>query len=237
MPTTAATPRVTGPDGKPLTWVGATPHSTGNPGDPTTITVAAATTDYPSDIDQGLPPFTHPLPPEFVPLLDVAEKAWELLANIKFITVPDAASSGQSADIRVGMAFLRPSTSVGREHYWWATATTDKFAPDTTVRIEDPAETPVTKLSNGDYHYNGQSSGVTIFEDLFHQLGYALGLDKNPNDPTSISYLSLISNNLAPNAQDIAAIQAIYGAPKPHSVVLTSSEITTLKGLLPSWFT
>jgi hypothetical protein len=235
VPTTTATPSITGPDGKPITWVGTTPHSTGNPADPTIITIAAATTNYPIDIDQGLPSFTHPLPPEFVPLLDAAEKAWELFANIKFITVPDAASSSQSADIRVGMAFLHPT--VGSAFYR-ATATTDKFLPDTTVRIEDPAETPVTKLSNGDYQYNGYASGSTIFEDLFHELGYALGLDNNPNDPTSIMYPSLTSNNLVPNAQDIAAIQAIYGAPKPHSVVLTSSEITTLKGvgILPASF-
>jgi hypothetical protein len=226
VPTTAATPAIIDSDGKPLTWTGATPYSsTGNPGDPTTITVAVATTTYPEDQES---PFTHPLPPEFAPLLDAAEKTWELYANIKFITAPDAASSSQSADIRVGMAFLHPPPTLGGTSYRWATAT-DKFLPDTTVRIEDPAETPITKLSNGDYHYNGYGSGSTIFQDLLHELGHALGLNHNSNDQTSVMYP--VATSLVPNAQDIAAIQAIYGAPKPHSVVLTSSEITTLKGL------
>ena len=239
MPTTAATPAQIGPDGKPLAWVGATSHSsTGNPGDPTTITIAVATTNYPVDSDQGLPPFTHPLPPEFMPLLDAAEKTWELLANIKFINVPDAASSSQSADIRVGMAFLRPTGGSTVGGAFSRHTTTDKLSPDTTVRIEDPAETPVTKLSNGDYQYKGFSSANTIFNDLLHELGYALGLDNNPKDPTSIMYPSLTSNNLVPNTQDIAAIQALYGVPKPHSVALTASEVTTMKGLgiLPASF-
>src|SRR5689334_17409649 len=90
----AVTPNLTGSDGKPLTWV-----------DPTNITVAVATMNYPED--KGSPPlFTNSLPQEFFPLLDAAEKTWELDANIKFINVPDAPSKGQSADIRVGMASL-----------------------------------------------------------------------------------------------------------------------------------
>src|SRR5215211_1528222 len=149
----AVTPFETGPDGKPLTWIAATPHSTGKPGDPTIITIAAQTTNYP--IDQELPPFTRPLLPEFIPLLDAAEKTWESYADIKFVTVPDTASSSQSADIRVGMAYLNYPPTTGRIGYtnsWYNTAT-DKFLTDTTVRIEDPAETPVTKLLNGDYVY------------------------------------------------------------------------------------
>jgi hypothetical protein len=234
VPTTAATPYKTGSDGKPITWTGATPHSSpGKPGDPTTITVAMETVNYP--IDQGLPPFTHPLPSEFVPLLDAAEKTWELYANIQFITAPDAASSTQSADIRVGMAFLNHPPTVnelGVTFSRWYT-TTDKFLPDTTVKVEDPAETPITKLPNGDYRHNGFES--TTFQDLLHELGHALGLDHNSNDLTSIMYPVATLNNLVPDAQDIAAIQTIYGAPKP--VLLTQSDVTILNGLhIPAHF-
>lgn len=242
VPTTAVTPSLTGPDGKPLTWVGATPHSTGKPGDPTNITVAVETTNYPED--QGYPPpFTHPLPQEFLPLLRAAEDTWELYANVKFTNVPDAASKDQSADIRVGMAdlgdlptmnFVGPTVGRTTSHY---NKTSDTFQPDTLVRIEDPADTPVTRLSNGDYQYSGLEA--TVFQDLLVELGHALGLGNNPSDPNSIMYSTEGSKNRVPDAQDIAAIQAKYGVPKPHSVALNSSEIATLKGLgiLPASFT
>ena len=232
----AVTPNLTGSDGKPLTWVGATPHSTGQPGTPTNITVAMAATNYPED--QGLPPpFTHSLPQEFVPLLQAAEDTWELYANIKFINVPDAPSIGQSADIRVGMASLwEPTTRTIGTTLRNYNPINDKFLPDKLVRIEDPTGLPVTRLPNGDYRYNG--SEATVFQDLLHELGHALGLAHNLNDPTSIMSSLAGSNNPLPDAQDIAGIQAIYGAPKPHSVALTSSEVTTLKGLgiLPTSF-
>jgi hypothetical protein len=232
VPTTAATPTLTGADGKPLTWVSATPHSTGKPGDPTNITVAVGTTNYPED--QGYPPpFTHPLSPNFLPLLRAVEDTWELYANIKFIDVPDAPSIGQSADIRVGIASLVDPTKIGTVTTGATTSkyntTDDKLAPDTLVRIEDSVNTPVTRLPNGDYQYNNNSD--TVFQDLLHELGHALGLAHNLNDPNSVMYQIGSSKNLVPDAQDIAGIQAIYGAPKPHSVVLAASEITTLKGL------
>ncbi len=92
MPAPTTTPSLIGPDGKSLTWVGATQHSTGLSGDPTNITLALETQNYPSD--QGLPsPFTHSLPPEFFPLLQAAENTWELYANVKFTNVPDGAST------------------------------------------------------------------------------------------------------------------------------------------------
>jgi len=234
VPTTAVTPSYTGPDGKPLTWVGATPHSTGNPGAPTNITVAMAATTYPED--QGLPPpFTHSLPQEFVPLLQAAEDIWELYANIKFINVPDAPSIGQSADIRVGMASLvdptKSDTAIFGSTIYKYNTTDDKLEPDTLVRIEDPAHTPDTLLPNGNYQYN--NSSVNVFQNLMHELGHALGLDHNPNDPNSVMYPIGSSKNLLPDAQDITAIQAMYGAPQPHSVVptLPPAEITTLTAL------
>jgi Matrixin len=232
VPTTAATPSETGPDGKPLTWVGATPHSTGKPGDPTNITVAVASTNYPEDQVAAPPPFTNPFPPEFRPLLRAAEDTWELYANIKFIDAPDAPSIGQSADIRVGTALLWEPTlgSIGLTTGPY-NPTSDKFLPEQLVRIEDKAHTLVTRLPDGDYQYNGGQG--TVFQDLLHELGHALGLDHNPNDPNSVMSPGLGPNNPLPDAQDIAGIQAIYGAPKPHSVVptLTSAEITTLRGL------
>jgi matrixin len=146
--------------------------------------------------------------------------------------VPDAPSKGQSADIRVGVAsVLEPTTGyIGYTTGLYNTIN-DKLQPDWLVRIEDPAVLPVTRLPNGDYQYNG--SDVTVFKDLLHELGHALGLNHSPNDPTSVMSTVGASNNRLPDAQDIAGIQAIYGAPKPHSVVptLTSSEITTLNGL------
>jgi hypothetical protein len=95
---------------------------------------------------------------------------------------------------------------------WDYDPTNDTFLPDTMVRIEDPVETPVTRLSNGNYVYDGFET--TVFQTLLHELGHALGLAHSPNDPTSIMYPTTGSVNPVPDAQDIAGIQAIYGASK-----------------------
>jgi hypothetical protein len=81
----------------------------------------------------------------------------------------------------------------------------------------------VTPLANGDLSYDGTVS--TMLQVLLHELGHALGLDHNADDPSSIMNPTSTSENPVPDAQDIAAIQSLYGAPaQPLSLPPTDSE-------------
>lgn len=241
---TSITPNETGNDGKPLTWVGAT-DAPGQPGSPTQISVAIATTNYPSDVPrenaQVAAPFTSSLPSTWQTLVQAAEDVWEGIANVKFVNVADPPDTGThhpgSPDIRVGVSDLtkylgQPSKGqlILGNTAWFDTAN-DKFEPDILLTVEDPNEHSVKPLGNGDYQYTG--TDVTVFQDLLHEFGHALGLDHNQNDTSSIMYPLLSSKNPLPNQADITAIQGLYGAPKPGSVSLSQQEIATLDKLIP----
>jgi hypothetical protein len=228
------TPNETGSNGKPVTWVGATGTSA-TPGGPTVITLAVATVNYPSD--QGFPPFSSPFPAAFVPLLQAAEEVYESVANIQFVNVPDAANAAQAPDIRVGLADLtkdlgQPAASTFVTGYTRVVSTaSDKLVPDTLVTIDDPSELGITQLVNGNFQYNG--IGATVFQDMLHELGHSLGLAHNTTDVHAIMNPTLTASNPVPDAQDIAALQNLYGAAKPGSLVLTQPEMATLNGLIP----
>jgi hypothetical protein len=236
------TPNETGADGKPLIWMGAPGTTNPQPGGPTLITVALATHNLP--VDAGLPPpftqppFTHELGPRAVSLLEAAEEVWEKVANVKFVPVTDTATSlSDAADIRVGLADvssqLSPPNSmtfVGGNTHWWYDPKTDRFLPDTTVAVEDPSEIGIIPLASGDFQYINGSG--TMFQCFIHELGHALGLGHNTSDPTSVMNPILTSSNRVPDAQDIAAIRALYGPPQPGSPVLSQAQTAELNALL-----
>lgn len=202
-------------NGTPVSWVGA-------PGMPTTISVAIANAG---------PPFSDPFPQEFVPLLNAAEHEWETAANIDFVTVPDTAAT----DIRVGVAALAkhigsPSMGFIGQTSWSVDVRTNHFLPNTKVTIDDPADWGVTALPDGNFVYTGTQS--TIFQDLLHEIGHAIGLDHNSADPTSIMNPVISASNPVPNAQDVAAVRSLYGA-STGTVVMSQADINTLARLVP----
>ena len=133
-------------------------------------------------------------------------------------------------DIRVGVAELMKGLHfIGLTYTKWD-ASRDAFLPDVVLSIEDPSETPVTQLPNGDFRYQGEST--TVFQDFLHELGHAIGLDHNLDDPTSIMNPVLGPQNSVPDNQDIAAVQSLYGAAR-EPPVLGSAEAATLHALVP----
>lgn len=233
---TGITPFLTGDDGQPLYWPNDSSDSTSVT--PTEITVALATSNYSADLNYLS--FSQSLPTQYVPLLQAAENIWELIANVTFTTVPDTAETGTGTtgdhvpDIRVGLAMLHSSTMNFLGQTIYSSDGQDHFRPDTLLAVEDPSETAVTALQDGDYRYTGTQE--TVFQDFLHQLGYAIGLSDNPNDPSSIMYGTFSSQNVLPDSQDIAAIQQLYGAPT-QQLSFTQSELTVLHNLVPQIFT
>jgi hypothetical protein len=236
-PSSSMTPVLTGNDGHPISWVGAT-DAPGEPGDPTQITLALAQYNYQSDSNGGFT-FSDVLPSEFVPLLAAAAHVWEEYANIRFIGVQDVQPNAAGVpDIRVGVADLSSVQATGNTGGTVIGETepkpgaNDHLAPDTLVAIEDPSKTPVTALSNGDYQYQGGPADV--FQDFVHELGHALGLGHNTGDINSVMYPVTSGKNILPDANDIAAIQSLYGRPT-SAPALSSAEIATLNHLIPGF--
>jgi hypothetical protein len=216
--------------GHNLTWVG-TNDAPGTGVEPIPITLAIEVGNY--NVDKGVPPtFSNPLGPAQLPLLRAAEATWEVLANIRFIDVPDVFNApGTMPDIRVGLADLRsslfPPKTLGFTHYRYDA--NGKFENDNRVAVQDPVTFRVTKLDDGDFQYNG--TGVTMFQEFVSQLGHALGLGPNTSDPTSIMNPVLTSNNRAPDSQDVAAIQSLYGTSHISGENIPADVLSTLRAL------
>ena len=218
------TPGTVGDPTKPITWVGAT-DAPGTPGSPIQLSISPAAFNL--AVDSGVAvPFSHPLTQQDLNLLVAATHVWESVANVHFNFIQDNAQ--HPTDIRVGLADINGSTMgqpgmtfVGDTDIIWDA--NNKFAPDNLVRIEDPSETPTTALSDGDQQYTGTTG--TMFQTMVHELGHALGLDHNPTDPDSV--MNPMSGSLLPDANDITAIQSLYGAPT-HAVSFTSQADQTL---------
>ena len=139
---------------------------------PTQITVAVATHN---NSDQGLA-FSTPLPPNAITLLYAAEDAWEAVANVHFVNTGDYGTSNVSAaDIRVGLSTLSSMGFIGYTSYSWDA--NDNFRSGTVVALDDVGPGNVAALGNGNSSYVGYQA--TVFQDLLHELGHALGLAHN----------------------------------------------------------
>jgi len=192
---------------------------------PTDITVAIANHTING---QGIG-FSHPLPPNAISLLQEAERAWEAVANVHFVNVDDSGSTAASAaEIRVGLAQLSSMGFIGYTSYSWDGH--NNFRNGTVVALNDVGAGNVTSLANGNARFNGDEA--TVFQDLLHELGHALGLAHNPYNPASIMNPTLGSSNPYINSQDATALRALYGAPSASAVSEALAD-PTLTALLP----
>ncbi len=204
----------------PLETYGSRPLSWANP---TQITIAVGTH---TNSDQTLA-FSNPLPPNAITLLYAAERAWEAVANIHFVNVGDYGTSNVSAaDIRVGLGKL---PSIGFTAYSWDA--NNQFASGTMVALDDVGPGNVTALDNGNVNYTGTQG--TVFQDLLHELGHALGLDHNHYSSASIMNPTMTSANPYINWQDATALRALYGAPSTSAVADAQADPVLIKLLPP----
>jgi Matrixin len=220
VPSTAPTPLETGDDGKPLTWVG----SNDAPGNGHLVTWSLATGNYQDD--SGNLQFSHSMGAAFEKLVQEAAGIWQSVADITFKEVGDDAVAGpQRPDLRIGFADLQTSLqhpTLGFTQYGYTA--NDKFLPDTLIGIEDPTKgEPAIQLANGDFRY--QDFDATMLQTLLHEIGHSLGLAHNSSDPNSIMNPTLTASNRLPDANDIKALQSLYGAPKTPNVAAAVGDL------------
>jgi predicted Zn-dependent protease len=158
--------------------------------------------------------------PALQAVVESAATAWSAVSGLHFQLVPDAAS----VDIRVGFEQLHLAEGGHIGSAFWSSFGST-FLPGTIVAAEDPSETPLIPLANGDFQYSGYAAGLQqVFE---HEFGHALGLDHNTSDPNAVMYpIAGPSNNSGPDQSDIQAIQSLYGAPaRPAFIYDASTQI------------
>jgi hypothetical protein len=156
--------------------------------------------------------------------MTIATWVWENVANVAFEYTLDAPYGGPQppADIRVGLADInaalgQPPMAFINYAQTPIDPASNHFMPDALLAVEDPNEAPTTTLPDGDQQYNGTSA--TMFQAMIQDIGHALGLGTNVNDPNSIMNPALGPQNLLPDINDITAIQSLYGAPTHPTLV------------------
>ena len=152
--------------------------------------------------------FSNPIGPAYQDTVRQAFTRWASVSGLAFKETPDAASYQQSADIRIGFGKLGTATTgtIGATSYGYTGVT---LIRDVIVQLEDPSESAVVRTGTG---YVYQSYGTTLFQLALHEIGHALGLDHN-SDPASVMNPTPGAGDQDLDANDIAAIQALYGAP------------------------
>ncbi len=168
---------------------------------------------YPND-----PAFDSQITPGLESTITAAFDKWESVdPSLNFVNVPDSSDESQAADIRVGFADLSTITGEIGETDPKATANGVNFAPDTLIRLEDPADLKgLTANASGLAEYTGTQT--TLYQVALHEIGHALGLGHSTvdgGDPSSIMFPTVGPNNPDLDATDIAAIDILYPPPQP----------------------
>ena len=161
-----------------------------------------------------------------------AFEAWSRVAGLRFVYAPQ---DNAAVDIRIGWDTLTPprstasgtTTELGETDYRYLTAQ-NSIQPDVRIRLLDPTSTALSDATGVPTY---TSYGVTLYQIALHEIGHAIGLAHDNDDPNAIMYPYASSENRVLAAPDIAGAQAIYGTP-PADVVDIGANQETLSGSL-----
>jgi Matrixin len=159
---------------------------------------------------------------DFTGVLTQAFAAWSAVANINFVQVADGGGNlgaGPTAMIRLGGAFIDGRPSSG-------SILASAFFPAT-------AGNPQAYAYSGDVVFDSAEPGfwtsTSFLAVATHEIGHSLGLDHTtvPNSLMNAFYNPSITT---PQADDIAGIRFIYGAPPPPPPPPPSQPLITFGG-------
>ncbi len=149
------------------------------------------------------------MPSGFDSQIRAAFDAWSAVANLTFVFVPvdngvAFNAPGSNADIRIGgHAFDGPGGTLA--HGFFPPVNGSSGAGD--IHLD----------SSENWVLSQMGSGIDIFTVVAHELGHALGLEHS-NVPNSLMNSFYSEAFLGPQADDIAGMQFIYGAPVTTTV-------------------
>lgn len=205
---------------------GTIPGYWGDPttGDPVTVTWSLTPSGTPTNESGAggeLIALDEFMPTGFKAEIERAFAAWAAVANITFVEVVDNGlafnADGATGDIRIsGHLFDGPGGTLAHGYY-----------------------PPVNGVSAaGDIHFDTKEtwkigfggSGFDVFQVAAHEIGHALGLDHS-NISGALMYPYYSEAFVGPQADDIAGIQSIYGAPRAPAVPEPSSVVLAAVGL------
>lgn len=149
-----------------------------------------------------------------------AYQTWAVNANVNIAVVGDGGEAfgapgvpqGDSrfGDIRIGMASLADTALANTAPFTWAGTT---WAGDTLLN------------SNYSFGVNGRGGPYNLFSVMLHEAGLALGMQDNPNDPSSVMY-NVYQGTTSLSAQDVADFQSLYGTRTPDAFQGTTGDNT-----------
>jgi len=130
-----------------------------------------------------------------------AFQAWEDVANIDFVEVPD----GNLTDISLGWDVIDGPFSVVGE------AASKGFKTTSTLFSFTEAEIRFDIAENWATSRDVARNEVGLYQVALHEIGHVIGLD-HTDDPDTIMYVSDISDLSGLTAGDIEGVQTFYGA-------------------------